>query len=341
MLGLLALCHAAIPPAPSSSAAWMQRSHWIPHNDSERTARFMRLLPSLGLHCPKVGVSTFWYPSIGRRLRGAVALEPIAKHEEVCVVPLANMISFLSVQNSSFAPVLRMADKDVSQRGLWEAAAISLFILREGARDSSPHAAYIHASFSGHDPASIPKTLPPDSDAFRALKPSVQATARRFQARVAALHQRLIAPALQQHPAAFAEGGACDPTAAASADGAASPRSCASLYSLRRVTEVLGVVQARDWNLPVFGRTRQFIVPVCDMLNFGQIGLRVRFDDRRSSFLLWALRPIAAGAELLFYYGSFCQDEALSNYGFVPPVSRPCEGSSKSKHKGSKHKGMP
>jgi len=211
MLGLLALCHAAIPPAPSSSAAWMQRSHWIPHNDSERTARFMRLLPSLGLHCPKVGVSTFWYPSIGRRLRGAVALEPIAKHEEVCVVPLANMISFLSVQNSSFAPVLRMADKDVSQRGLWEArepdaaarllpraaarrslsclplssqaAAISLFILREGARDSSPHAAYIHASFSGHDPASIPKTLPPDSDAFRALKPSVQATARRFQVR--------------------------------------------------------------------------------------------------------------------------------------------------------------
>jgi hypothetical protein len=50
------------------------RAAWLALGEQERMSRFLELAPRLGIACPKIGVSTFFYPQLARRLRGAVAL---------------------------------------------------------------------------------------------------------------------------------------------------------------------------------------------------------------------------------------------------------------------------
>ena len=68
---------------------------------SERADRWFELGPKLGINCPKVGIGYFWYPSLGAKLRGAAATQNIMRGEEVCAVPVDQMLSEFSVGNSS------------------------------------------------------------------------------------------------------------------------------------------------------------------------------------------------------------------------------------------------
>jgi hypothetical protein len=88
--------------------------------------------------------------------------------------------------------------------------------------------------------------------------------------------------------------------------------------------DVLAVVQAREWSLDMYGKEQQFLAPLIDLLNYGQMGVRVGFDDTRHAFIAVARKAIKKGEEILFYYGSFCIDHAMVTYGFVPEGSRPC-----------------
>ena len=100
------------------------------------------------------------------------------------------------------------------------------------------------------------------------------------------------------------------------------------------------MLRARDWILPMYGKSEPFLAPVIDMLNYGQIGIRVRFDNARQEFVATATKAFPAGQEMLFYYGTFCTDDMRDMYGFVTPTARPCRARSAfSKAKGSKAKG--
>ena len=62
------------------------------------------------------------------------------------------------------------------------------------------------------------------------------------------------------------------------------------------------------------GEERPFLAPVIDLLNFGQVGIRASYDDKRQGFAAKTVQPIKAGQELLFYYGNFCIDDAINMY---------------------------
>ena len=72
--------------------------------------------------------------------------------------------------------------------------------------------------------------------------------------------------------------------------------------------EVYAIVRARDWVLPMYHRDNYMMVPVVDMLNYGQVGLRVHFDSKRHAFIMYATEAVDAGKELLFFYGTFCKE---------------------------------
>ena len=100
------------------------------------------------------------------------------------------------------------------------------------------------------------------------------------------------------------------------------------------------MLRARDWILPMYGKSEPFLAPVIDMLSYGQIGIRVRFDNARQEFVATATKAFPAGQEMLFYYGAFCTDDMRDMYGFVTPTARPAARAlAFSKAKGSKAKG--
>lgn len=65
-------------------------------------------------------------------------------------------------------------------------------------------------------------------------------------------------------------------------------------------------------------------LPRLDMLNFGQVGIRAEFNVAMQGFVATATAPIAQGSELLFYYGTMCQEAWINLYGFAPADARPC-----------------
>ncbi len=81
------------------------------------------------------------------------------------------------------------------------------------------------------------------------------------------------------------------------------------------------------------GEERPFLAPNIDLLNFGQVGIRASYDNRRAGFVARTVQPIKAGAELLFYYGNFCIDDAVSMYGFAPSDAPPCKAAAKKRSK--------
>ena len=96
------------------------------------------------------------------------------------------------------------------------------------------------------------------------------------------------------------------------------PRSrLGEVYSEARFAKVLSILRARDWVLPMYGLNHDFLAPLVDMFNFGQVGVRVHFDDRKHSFVVRATQPIKAGSEILFYYGRHCLEEGMDMYGFA------------------------
>lgn len=133
-------------------------------------------------------------------------------------------------------------------------------------------------------------------------------------AKVRAVYQVFFSKVVEKYLPAFSEGGVCGPSIG----------SCLRFYSIERLMDVLAVVQAREWSLRMHSAERQFLAPLIDLLNYGQMGVRVSFDNARRVFIAVARKRIAKGDEILFYYGSFCIDYALLTYGFVPEGSREC-----------------
>lgn len=89
----------------------LDRASWLRMAEAERVTRYLSLAPQLGIACSKIGIAKFDYPSLGRKLRGAVALADIAAREEFCVVPEAQMVSILTLRNTTMAPLIKFALK--------------------------------------------------------------------------------------------------------------------------------------------------------------------------------------------------------------------------------------
>uniref|UniRef100_A0A7S4C3A1 SET domain-containing protein n=1 Tax=Chrysotila carterae TaxID=13221 RepID=A0A7S4C3A1_CHRCT len=283
---------------------------------------------ALGIRAAKVGVSQFYYPQINRTLRGAIALEPIAAGEEFIVVPEKYVLSDLTVGNSSLAPVLESplcksnsfaACRDGTQLLL----AMAVFITREGARSTSLWMPFIKTSIDGHDIEGLPLTWPTNSTRFASesdhFKQLTNSRVERLKSYLALELPRI----LHSFPAALSEGLPClkDTT------GNCSSAYLTTLYDVNKLIAMFAVVSARYWFLELYGEARPFLAPIADLMNFGQMGVRVRFSDARKQLIFYTLKPIPANTEILFHYGDICREKSMLAYGFAPAGSTPCRRS--------------
>ena len=200
----------------------------------------------------------------------------------------------------------------------------ALFVLRESARKRSPYMAYLHVVLS-HGVDSVPMTWEPGSARLQRASRETRSLASSSRSQVLRYYEALVPPAIERFPRLLSEGLDC---ATASAGGGArtacTREALEKHYSVANFVRVYAILAARDWALPVYGQSRHFLAPIVDMFNFGQVGIRAEFDDTRHAFVVTASEPIAAGTELLFYYGSQCRESSINMYGFAPSEARPC-----------------
>ena len=126
------------PASDPALARYFRRDSWSGLNASARGNLFMEAAPKMGIRCPKVGLGYFYYPSLHTELRGAVATADIARGEEVCFVPLQQLLCEFSVGNSSMLGLMRnYFPRNTNSKPLSTSvtmkAIIALFVIREGA----------------------------------------------------------------------------------------------------------------------------------------------------------------------------------------------------------------
>ena len=267
------------------------RSTWTNLSDTELASTWTKYVATrmLGDNCPKVGIDFFFYPSLGRKLRGAVAKAPIARGEKLCEMPVQSMLSEFSVGNSTLRPVMDAADaepaestsktggkpgrKKLKSKALDRRAHIALFVLRETSRVRSPHMPYLSILLS-HDVTGVPMTWPPNSkrspswlQKSLAASPHLRSLAAGSRANAVRAYDGLVPLALSQFAPLLSEGLDCQrsPTATCS------PSELQRVYSRDNFIRVFAILAARDWVLPMYGKNRAFCVPIVDMFNFGQV----------------------------------------------------------------------
>lgn len=323
--------------------------------------QYVSATPHLAAACPKVGVGFFYYPSLKADLRGAKATAPIEKGEVICKMPISDMVSEFSVGNSSLRALAEELEREsIAKHGLErtlsssnashatsaamprkrarrlrarridERALICLLILRETTRDRSPFMPYFSVVRS-HNVDGVPALWKPDSERFRSASPTLQSMGRETRAQFEAQYRSVVPFALARFAPELSEGFGCSGVRG-ECDGAR----LRSVYSPEAFAHVSAILAARDWILPVYGQPRPFLVPTMDLLNFGQVGIRARFDDKEHAFVATASQPIAAGSEMLFYYGTMCRDGWINLYGFAPREAHECgnpRGSKPAQHK--------
>jgi len=347
------------------------RSTWSGVNESVFGQRFERYMDSgaLGTHCPKVGIGFFNYKGLSQPLRGAVARADIAKGERFCEMPVQSLLSEFSVGNSTMKPVMDALDAEASApsnagggvlggrkrnkaRALDRRAHIVLLVLRESGRPSSPIMPYASLLLS-HDVSGVPMLWEPGSTRHQRASAHLKSMGGATRAQVLRHFDTLVPLAIARFPHLLSEGQGCLATAITPTPTADNPHaqpSCTqkeldALYSREQFLRVFAILSARDWVLPMYGRPRAFCVPIVDMFNFGQVGIRAQFDEKANAFVATASWPIKAGTELLFYYGSLCRESWINMYGFAPaeaakcPPARPSLAPKAKGKAGSKHEG--
>jgi len=322
----------AVPPEFYRASAWTER------NATLRAMKLISHASDLGLHCPKVATANFWYPSLGRWLRGLGSIANISAGETVIRVPFNSVLSETLVLNSGFKDAVqcvghRPANADTplaslqlrtghAESSFSGATMIAMFIIREGNRPFSPWMPYIKGSLNGHNVSNLPMSWEPGS---RNLKGATEVMKKKHAKRVINLQRFLtqkLACMIQTYPQLLSHGLECPKSVGR-------PKECnkkflLDLYSVRRVRDMVAVVMARFWYLKLHGFEQNFMLPAIDMLNFGQVGLRLTVDPAKKGVVLVATQAIPAGRELLFMYGVYCQENSLLEYGFSTPTQRPC-----------------
>ena len=320
-----------MPPDLFARASWENKSL----AESTRLWEQYVATSAIGAACPKVGIGFFHYPSLSMPIRGARAIAPISKGEYVCSVPVNELLSEYTVGNSSLHAVLQWvssapADKNSGAMGtpgvvrprlrrrtlLDGRSGIALYMMRELVRERAPKMPYLRLVES-HDTSGVPQLWPEDSPQFRALSPGLREMATRARASAHDKYDILVPPAIEHFPSLLSEGLGC-------AGGTCSREVLQSVYSWTRFHRLFVIVSARDWVLPVDGQDQAFMAPQADLLNFGQVGVRAEYSSVRRAFVLTATQPIAAGTEILFYYGTMCRDAWVNLYGFAPSEAKPC-----------------
>ncbi len=292
---------------------------WQSMPEAARSANFYRLGPLYGVDCPKLSMSAFELGD-GLTLRGAQATAAVQEDEPICSIHRRAILSWASARK---AMRILSSARDVTEHSL-----LTAWLLRERAKEHSPHMPYVQAC------------LEPAIEAAAAVPwmwPHADPRVERLSARARRLRQATRARAEADYAAIFGHG-RMERFAAELSQGVCAPAPCAderlqSVYALDDFLRLLAAVKARTFRAfkrwPVFTTAGAALIPGVDMLNHA-LSDAERSGPRAGSLAVGyrgvtvsAARPIAAGAQIFAgeWYGTgsgeqSCAEVFFNTYGF-------------------------
>eukprot|EP01006_Ploeotia_vitrea_P028868 TRINITY_DN61505_c0_g1_i1.p2 TRINITY_DN61505_c0_g1~~TRINITY_DN61505_c0_g1_i1.p2 ORF type:complete len:308 (-),score=33.74 TRINITY_DN61505_c0_g1_i1:1543-2466(-) len=85
------------------------------------------------------------------------------------------------------------------------------------------------------------------------------------------------------------------------------------------------LISSRYWYLPIHGEHHKFMVPMADLINFGDAYSTAEIDEKNDSFKIVAQQDFNKGDQIFFWYTDDCQDWIWVEYGFSHPSIAKCE----------------
>lgn len=264
-----------------------EAAHWLPLNETEKSAQFMKLSHSLGVHCPKIALG--YFPHGSALVRGGKAMKNIVPGEEVCVISVRALVSDYSVGNSTLHELHREFGAKRAR------SVLAIFLMREAARTTSPYMPYIKGQLEQHTVETLPSMWSASSPQFQALGPYAQHLAQTARQEVQNQYAAFFPSSFGRFVLPLSEG-VCGARACPI-------RRLSEVYSLENFRRWYAIVRARDWILPMYDAktSRNFLIPAMDLLNYGQVGIRLAFVPHRHALIARATKAIPAGKEMLFY----------------------------------------
>ena len=126
--------------ALSSNRFWTH-SRWRNLSIPQRSMRWQRLLPQMGIRC-SLKPAYFWYPSLNMSIRGVTVNRNTSAGDVLCKIPERAAITELTIANSSLQPIQEYA-RSFNLEGV---SMLILFVLRETVRRKSRWAPYLQES---------------------------------------------------------------------------------------------------------------------------------------------------------------------------------------------------
>ena len=302
-------------PADLLDGGIWRRATWERRTLAERVELWPRAQKAMGIQCPKLKFGSFYYPTLGIKLRGVRATEAIRSAELVCRVPRASLLSAFTIQNSSLSPMVR----EVGTR-----SAMASFLIRESTRNASFWMPYVKALLEAHPTDGIPQTWDPatSQERLNSLSNYSRQLAASSRAATESAWRRLVDVSFRRHAAALSEGGVCDAIVC-------SQEQLVQVYSRERFRSMVSVLHARQWSMPWYtpGQQILFSAPGADLLNHGTPGdVKNRFRASEHAFTMHAKRAIRKGEEVRKHYSYLmCCERYLNAYGFLPSGVPQCQ----------------
>ena len=258
---------------------YQQASFWEALSEAERVTRFFHAAPQLGIDCPKIRGDVFDYPD-AVRVRGARARADIARGETFCVVPVHALLSEFTIRNSTLSGLLHAysgARTDGSVIMTEVESVLTTFVLREGARATSPWMPYIKAVLDAQGTDLIPATWKPGDRRLRELSPYGRILARRARARCVGQYERVFPSALTRFANVLSEGLPCAPRCGTQQLG--------RVYSFERFLRVYSVRPPRALaHVPRHPFTRAGTGAACAQLDAAHVRCRPPFFGARRGY---------------------------------------------------------
>jgi hypothetical protein len=238
----------------------------------------------------------------GELLRGAVAARDLEDGDVIVEVPEQGIITPAVAKAH---PVLGrvFSDTNVSWR---DEMIIVLFLLYESNNAESIYKPYLKLFME----APVEHMTPMWSlNQIEAGPPLLRTETFAKLHRIAAQHGHLFPYLFHRYPEVF-------------------PASKRHHFAYKPYKDMSQLAASRWWYLPVHGHSTSLIVPLADMVNFGNAYSTCGFDDGSKSFKMTARQPFKTGEEVLFWYTNDCEDLIQLHYGFTHADVSKCAGSS-------------
>lgn len=309
---------------------------WAPLNASERAKLFVAAAAAGRLGAGMKQCASAMQPAVfakgaaGVSVQGAAAARDLAQGKLLCYLGADALVTpewAAALLGPSLTRLQSAAPQQREPSVGDMRALITLAMLREGQRATSPLMPYLRA-FADPAVANLPLAWDPDDEMgaarLAALDQSVRGAVQTTRSQLANDRDNIVRAALDEGgtaAAALAEGLPCDKIVAGESSGC-TRAAIEDAYSLPRFAAVFASLRSRDFVMA----GRPLVAPVVVLMNHHEPpNVKIDFDTRAHGFVLRMVRSVRQGDELLIAYADgLCREYAMYAYGFVTDDMKGC-----------------